>query len=77
MYPKVTYVPGDIVYYELREADVVNTLEPSPQIHVDVDAEGRAINIEIVGASAMPFKRVADVFDQFGIEVAYRPKVAS
>ncbi|MHB2015749.1 MAG: DUF2283 domain-containing protein [Candidatus Xenobia bacterium] len=71
MQPRITYTGGDILFLQFTDEKTVNTLEPAPQVLVDVDGKGRVVSVEIIGASVMPLKRVMDVFQQFGITLEY------
>ena len=52
---RVTYDPtADALYVYVSDADVAETREVAPDVHLDIDAEGNAVGIEILAASPRP-----------------------
>ena len=77
MNPTMQYIDeGDILYYRINDKKIARTIERFDHIHVDLDAEGRAVAVEIVWASQVPAKAVAEVFREFGLVVDF-PKEAA
>lgn len=71
------YVPeGDIIYMRLNSGKVAKTLCRQPDIHVDLDAEGNVLAVEVVGAHSTPFDAVNRVFEEFFLGVVPHPPVA-
>ncbi len=68
---------GNIVMFVLREGKVARTVEREPDIHVDLDADGRPLSIEFIGARECPIWAAARVFEEFGLTVAPSELLAS
>lgn len=68
---------GNIVMFILREGKVARTVEREPDILVDLDAEGKPLLIEFVGARECPVWVAARVFEEFGLTVAPTELLAS
>lgn len=49
--PTVTYDPDvNVLYIQLLDAEVLETVELAKGVYLDIDAEGRAIGFEILNA---------------------------
>jgi len=55
------------VYIRVQKGKVARTVEPLPEIHVDLDAGGQVLGIEVCGTASAD--ELLAVFQQFGLEM--------
>lgn len=75
--PIVTFDPDvDVLYIELLDAEVLETVELAKGVYLDIDAEGRAVGFEILNADASLLASIPALPDKAVLRDLLKPDAA-